>query len=78
MCSVQFYPMGGIAVKMELSGSSTSLEIVQPFSRNFISYGEPFPIGSELSEEAALTKIAAAINKITEEVDNIAGIRPPV
>jgi lysophospholipid acyltransferase (LPLAT)-like uncharacterized protein len=51
--------------------------VPKPFSRNFVSYGEPFPIGSDLSEEAALTRIAAAINKTTEEVDEIAGICPP-
>jgi lysophospholipid acyltransferase (LPLAT)-like uncharacterized protein len=49
----------------------------KPFSRNFVSYGEPFPIGADLSDEEALTKIAAAINKITEEVDKMAGICPP-
>jgi lysophospholipid acyltransferase (LPLAT)-like uncharacterized protein len=51
--------------------------VPKPFSRNFLSYGEPFPIGSELSEEAAVIKIAAAINQITEEVDRRAGIWPP-
>jgi lysophospholipid acyltransferase (LPLAT)-like uncharacterized protein len=51
--------------------------VPKPFSRNFLSYGEPFPIGSELSEEAALMKIAAAIDQITEEVDRRAGIWPP-
>ena len=51
--------------------------VPKPFSRNFLSYGEPFPIGADLSEEAALTKIAAAINGITDEVDKIAGICPP-
>jgi lysophospholipid acyltransferase (LPLAT)-like uncharacterized protein len=51
--------------------------IPKPFSRNFVSYGEPFPIGPELSDEEALTKIAAAINKITEEADKMAGICPP-
>ena len=51
--------------------------VPKPFSRNFLSYGEPFPIGADLSDEAALTKIAAAINKITEEVDKVAGICPP-
>ncbi len=51
--------------------------VPKPFSGNFVSYGEPFPIGSELSDEAALTKIAAAINEITEEADQMAGICPP-
>ena len=51
--------------------------VPKPFSRNFLSYGEPFPIGADLSDEAALTKIAAAIDRITVEVDKIAGICPP-
>ena len=51
--------------------------VPKPFSRNFLSYGEPFPIDSDLSEEAARGKIAAAIDKITDEVDNIAGVCPP-
>lgn len=51
--------------------------VPKPFSCNFVSYGEPFPIGSELSDEAALTKIAAAINEITEEADKVAGICLP-
>ena len=51
--------------------------VPKPFSRNFLSYGEPFPIGADLSDEAALTKIAGAIDKTTQEVDKIAGICPP-
>jgi len=51
--------------------------VPRPFSRNFVSYGEPFPIGSDLSDQAALTKIAAAIDRITVEVDKITGICPP-
>jgi hypothetical protein len=42
-----------------------------------VSYGEPFPIERELSDEAALTKIGAAIDQITEEADKMAGICPP-
>jgi lysophospholipid acyltransferase (LPLAT)-like uncharacterized protein len=51
--------------------------VPKPFSRNFVSYGEPFPIRPELSDEAALTKIASAIDEITEEADQMAGICPP-
>jgi lysophospholipid acyltransferase (LPLAT)-like uncharacterized protein len=51
--------------------------VPKPFSRNFVLYGEPFPIGSELSDEAALNKIAAAIDVITEQADKMAGICPP-
>jgi lysophospholipid acyltransferase (LPLAT)-like uncharacterized protein len=51
--------------------------VPKPFSRNFLSYGEPFPIGADLSDEVALTKIAGAIDKTTEEVDKIAGVCPP-
>jgi lysophospholipid acyltransferase (LPLAT)-like uncharacterized protein len=51
--------------------------VPKPFSRTFLSYGRPFPIGSELSDEAALAKIAAAINETTDEVDTMAGICSP-
>ena len=50
--------------------------IPKPFSRNFVSYGAPFPIGAELSDEVALAKIGTAIDETTEEADNKAGICP--
>ncbi|HXG51513.1 MAG TPA: lysophospholipid acyltransferase family protein [candidate division Zixibacteria bacterium] len=49
----------------------------EPFSRNFIAYGEPFPIDGDLSEEEALGKIACALDATTREADRAAGISPP-
>jgi lysophospholipid acyltransferase (LPLAT)-like uncharacterized protein len=51
--------------------------VPKPFSRNFVSYGQPFPIGPEVPDEAALAKITAAIDETTEKADKKAGICPP-
>ena len=51
--------------------------VPKPFSRNFVSYGEPFPVDAGLSNEAALVKIGAALDAITREADSRAGICPP-
>jgi lysophospholipid acyltransferase (LPLAT)-like uncharacterized protein len=48
-----------------------------PFSRNVVAYGEPFAIPAELGDEAALSKIAAAIDAATAEADRATGITPP-
>lgn len=48
--------------------------IPKPFSRNFVLYGEPFRIGAEMSDRSALSRIAGAIDDITEEADRRAGI----
>jgi hypothetical protein len=48
-----------------------------PFSRGFVAYGEPFPIPREMSDEAALARIASALDAATSEADAAAGITPP-
>jgi lysophospholipid acyltransferase (LPLAT)-like uncharacterized protein len=48
-----------------------------PFSRGFVAYGEPFPIPREMSDEAALARIASALDAATAEADAAAGIAPP-
>lgn len=48
-----------------------------PFSRNVVLYGEPVPIGEELSDEEARDRIAAALDGATAEADGLAGITPP-
>lgn len=45
-----------------------------PFSRNVVGYGEPFPIPKEISDEAALGRIGAALDAATAEADAAAGI----
>ena len=49
----------------------------RPFSRNVVAYGEPFPIPEEMGEDAALEKIAGALDAATAEADRVAGITPP-
>ena len=47
------------------------------FSRNVVSYGETFPIEDAASEEAALSRIAAALEAATREADVAMGVTPP-
>lgn len=49
----------------------------KPFSRNVVAYGEPFPISPEMSDEAALARIASALDAVTAAADAAAGITPP-
>lgn len=46
----------------------------RPFSRNVVAYGEPFPIPPEMSDDAALSRIAGALDAATAEADRAAGI----
>ena len=48
-----------------------------PFSRNVVLYGEPFPIGTETSDEDAGGAIASALDRATAEADGLTGITPP-
>ena len=48
----------------------------KPFSRNVVAYGEPFAVLPEMSDEAALAKIHAALNEVTAQADRSAGARP--
>ena len=51
--------------------------VPRPFSRGVVAYGEPFPISAELSEQAALSRIAAALDGATAEADEAAGLAAP-
>jgi len=52
--------------------------VPRPFSRNVVGYGEPFPIPQEMSDDAALSRIASALDAATEEADAAAGIVAPL
>ncbi|MFN2386147.1 MAG: lysophospholipid acyltransferase family protein [Thermoanaerobaculia bacterium] len=49
----------------------------RPFSRNVVVYGEPFPIGPDVSDEEASHRIAQALDRATAEADALMGVRPP-
>ncbi len=49
-----------------------------PFSRNVVAYGEPFPIGPELSDEEATSRIAAALDAVTAAADAAMETTPPL
>ncbi len=48
-----------------------------PFSRNVVSYGEPFEIGRDVSAAEAERRIAAALDQATRDADAATGITPP-
>jgi lysophospholipid acyltransferase (LPLAT)-like uncharacterized protein len=48
-----------------------------PFSKAVVAYGEPFPIPQDMSDEAALSRIASALDAATGQADAAAGVRPP-
>ncbi len=47
-----------------------------PFSRAVVAYGEPFPIPQDMTDEAALARIASALDAATSQADTAAGIPP--
>lgn len=49
----------------------------KPFSRNVVAYGEPFMIADDMSDQAALEKIRAALDAATSAADQAAGITAP-
>jgi lysophospholipid acyltransferase (LPLAT)-like uncharacterized protein len=49
----------------------------RPFSRNVVVYGEPFSIPGEMSDEAAVSRIAASLDRATAEADETVGITAP-
>jgi lysophospholipid acyltransferase (LPLAT)-like uncharacterized protein len=48
-----------------------------PFSKAVVAYGEPFPIPQDMSDEAALARIASALDAATGQADAAAGVHPP-
>ncbi len=50
--------------------------VPRPFSRSFVTYGEPFRLKSETSE-ASREKIGRSIDAATSEADRLARVAPP-
>ncbi len=48
-----------------------------PFSKAVVAYGGSFPIPPDVSDEAALARIASALDAATAQADAAAGIHPP-
>jgi hypothetical protein len=45
-----------------------------PFSKAVVAYGDPFPIPDDAPEDAALARIASALDSATAEADRAAGL----
>jgi hypothetical protein len=51
--------------------------VPKPFSRNVVAYGEPFTVSEDMSDEAALAQLGAALDEVTAQADRNTGTRPP-
>jgi lysophospholipid acyltransferase (LPLAT)-like uncharacterized protein len=70
-------PITSSAAKPRFLASWDQYLLPRPFSRGFVAYGEPFPIPREMPDDAALSRIASALDAATAEADAAAGISPP-
>lgn len=69
-------PITSSSASGKLLSSWDRFLLPRPFSRNVVAYGEPFPISAEQTEEAALSRVAAALDGATAEADEAAGLAP--
>jgi lysophospholipid acyltransferase (LPLAT)-like uncharacterized protein len=67
-------PITSSSASGKLFSSWDRFLLPRPFSRNVVAYGEPFPISAELTEDAALSRIAAALDGATAEADEASGL----
>ena len=70
-------PITSSAARPRVLASWDRYLLPRPFSRGVVAYGEPFPIPREMPEDAALGRIAAALDAATAEADAAAGVTPP-
>ena len=67
-------PITSSSASGKLLSSWDRFLLPRPFSRNVVAYGEPFPISSDLTDDAALSRIAAALDGATAEADEASGM----
>ena len=67
-------PITSSSANGKLLSSWDRFLLPRPFSRNVVAYGEPFPISPELSDDAAVSRIAAALDGATAEADAASGL----
>jgi lysophospholipid acyltransferase (LPLAT)-like uncharacterized protein len=70
-------PITSSAVRPRFLASWDRYLLPRPFSRGFVAYGEPFPIPREMPEDAAVGRIASALDAATAGADAAAGVSPP-
>jgi lysophospholipid acyltransferase (LPLAT)-like uncharacterized protein len=70
-------PITSSASKARFLASWDRYLLPLPFSRGFVTYGEPFPIPREMPDGAAIARIASALDAATAQADAAAGITPP-
>jgi lysophospholipid acyltransferase (LPLAT)-like uncharacterized protein len=70
-------PFTGAATRPWFLKSWDRYLVPKPFARCVVGYGEPFPLPAEMPDAEAISKIGAAVDAITREVDAAVRISPP-
>ncbi|MEP6993261.1 MAG: lysophospholipid acyltransferase family protein [Acidobacteriota bacterium] len=70
-------PISGASERPRFLRSWDRYLVPRPFSRNVVSYGEPFPVPETMPDEEACRRIGEALDAATLEADAAVGVVPP-
>jgi lysophospholipid acyltransferase (LPLAT)-like uncharacterized protein len=70
-------PFTGAATRPFFLKSWDRYLVPKPFARCVVGYGEPFPLPPDMPDAEALSRIGAAVDAITREVDAAVRVSPP-
>ena len=70
-------PISGASSRPRFLRSWDRYLVPRPFSRNVVTYGEPFDLPAAMSDADAAQRIAEALDAATREADEAVGVAPP-
>ena len=70
-------PISGASSRPRFLRSWDRFLVPLPFSRNVVTYGEPFAVPPSMTDEEAGRRIAEALDAATREADEAVGVVPP-
>jgi lysophospholipid acyltransferase (LPLAT)-like uncharacterized protein len=70
-------PISGASTRPRFLRSWDRFLAPRPFSRNVVTYGEPFPVPADEPDDRAARRIGEALDEATREADRAVGVVPP-
>jgi lysophospholipid acyltransferase (LPLAT)-like uncharacterized protein len=70
-------PISGASSRPRFLRSWDRFLVPGPFSRNVVTYGEPFDLPASMSDEEASRRLAEALDAVTHAADEAVGVVPP-
>jgi hypothetical protein len=70
-------PISGASSRPRFLQSWDRFLVPGPFSRNVVTYGEPFDLPASMSDEEASRRLAEALDAATRAADEAVGVVPP-